>query len=287
MGGPLCRLCNCEAYTYSTVRECQLYECSTCGVVQVHPVPTGDELRSFYSMAYFERGKYRNDRAGNYEQRRRLGLLAQLGAVPGARVLDFGCATGEFLIAAKEVYEVWGADVSAYAIAQVSDAIPELSNRLELASPEGRLPTERLPSLRRYISMGRVGAFNRPHVGFAGACRAAPAKRHTPCLYTGHWRLVGSTFGHALALHNSTRAPQLFFRRPVSMQRSMCAVGLEPFFSSSRGKWANLGFIFYSYTRVFPGIPQALTKRLGDTSVGRLCVYVPSRDVLYAAARKR
>ena len=285
MGGPLCRLCNCEAYTYSTVRECQLYECSACGVVQVHPVPTGDELRSFYSMTYFERGKYRNDRAGHYEQRRRLGLLAQLGVVPGARVLDFGCATGEFLMAANEVYEVWGADVSAYAIAQVSDAIPELSNRLELASPEGRLPTERLPVFDAISAWDVLEHLTDPMLvlrELAGRLRQNGILLvSTPDIGALSARLLGTRWPFM------TPPEHLNFFSARSMQRSMCAVGLEPFFFSSMGKWANLGFIFYKLHRVFPGIPQALTKRLGDTSVGRLCVYVPSRDVLYAAARKR
>ena len=64
--------------------------------------------------------------------------------------------------------------------------------------------------------------------------------------------------------------------------------GLEPLFWTSKGRWVNTAFLAYKARRVFPEVvPQRLVDWLRTSAIGRVCLYVPTGDVLYMAARKR
>ncbi|WP_298952829.1 class I SAM-dependent methyltransferase [uncultured Methylobacterium sp.] len=82
--------------------------CARCGLIRTDPMPTAAELAAYYAGAYradyqfaFAGGPPRHHlRRAEREAGRRAALLAPV-LVPGARVLDFGCGSGEFLAAAR------------------------------------------------------------------------------------------------------------------------------------------------------------------------------------------
>jgi SAM-dependent methyltransferase/DNA-directed RNA polymerase subunit RPC12/RpoP len=93
--------------------------CSDCGIIFIHPQPTGEELKQLYSHEYFE-GDYRCGHAGSYfddqvvstlQQHR---LISRIKALkPSGEFLEIGCAGGAFLHEAQQNgYRVRGVEFS-------------------------------------------------------------------------------------------------------------------------------------------------------------------------------
>ena len=129
--GPVpCRACGSD-------RQRHLYEvegyaidrCLACGFVQVRDEPAPELLEKIYAVLHLKHSTYRSEEAAVVENGRRLKLLDKL--VPrGARVLDAGCASGDFLQAAKASFSLSGMDISAAAIEVAKARNPELATRL-------------------------------------------------------------------------------------------------------------------------------------------------------------
>lgn len=136
-----CRCCGHRDAEVAFVKEgYEVARCLRCGLVYLNAAPTEDELRRFYSEAYFVGD---SDRQGYHDYvAERGGILAtarkRLKAIhhlrPNAkRLLDVGCALGFFLEAARETWESSGIDISAY-------AADYARNRLGLSVTTGTLP---------------------------------------------------------------------------------------------------------------------------------------------------
>lgn len=80
--------------------------CDGCGLVSHHPLPSAAELAAFYAT------RYRVDYKGGWAPRPKHALRALDGAIararrllawtaPGARVVDFGASSGEFVLAMR------------------------------------------------------------------------------------------------------------------------------------------------------------------------------------------
>ncbi|KQO43180.1 class I SAM-dependent methyltransferase [Methylobacterium sp. Leaf85] len=113
-GGPtVCNLCGSAetvtvAETDRRLKTLKSVACVQCGLIRTDPMPTPDELAHYYAHAY--RADYQLAFAGGpprhhlnrsaREATFRADLLAPK-LKPGARVLDFGSGSGEFLAAAR------------------------------------------------------------------------------------------------------------------------------------------------------------------------------------------
>ncbi len=108
-----CNLCGCRdsvvvAETDRRLKTLRSIACTGCGLIRTDPMPTPDELAEYYATAY--RADYQLAFAGGppphhvkrsgREAAFRADLLAPK-LVPGARLLDFGSGSGEFLAAAR------------------------------------------------------------------------------------------------------------------------------------------------------------------------------------------
>lgn len=283
MTAVLCRLCGHTVAAHSMVRGYRLNVCENCHFVQVDPVPSDAELTAFYAMTYFEKGKYRNDTAGQREQSRRLELLRRAGVPAGGRVLDFGCATGEFLVAACSRYEVWGADISKDALATVAKTLPEAADRLIPVSASGRLTCQKVPKFDAIVAWDVLEHLVDPAgvlTELAGLLKPGGVLcASTPDIGAPAARLMGSRWAFM------TPPEHLGFFSKASVVYALEDAGLQPRRRFSRGKWANIGFILYKMRRVFPTIPERIVSSLGRGALGQLCLYVPTGDVLYVVAR--
>ncbi len=92
--------------------EYDLVECSRCGVMFVHPMPSDQVLATFYSAEYFDFERHK------FEGRGRAFARAYLRGSPAGRFLDVGCASGFFLngVMQQSGWEVAGVDIGESAV---------------------------------------------------------------------------------------------------------------------------------------------------------------------------
>jgi ubiquinone/menaquinone biosynthesis C-methylase UbiE len=94
-------------------------ECRDCGLGILSPRPDPSELSTLYEEPYFVAQEMRHRSAAEADrglraQRKRVALVRSF--VRGGRLLDVGCAVGDFLVAAKRRgFEVEGVEYSAWA----------------------------------------------------------------------------------------------------------------------------------------------------------------------------
>ncbi len=109
-------------------------ECTGCGLVFTPPAPAA-AIESIYDAGYFEswgishgslaeavRAMKRHTFVRYFDRLRR--VLPEI-AVPGAKTLDVGCATGYLPATAQELgYDAYGVELSAYAAALAEQLLP-------------------------------------------------------------------------------------------------------------------------------------------------------------------
>lgn len=110
MSAPEIRCVVCEApsgrYSRPAGEGFRVFRCGECGLEYTHPLPTNEELATFYS-------DYRDVRADPRVVRRNsdghLAYLASLGDAEQATILDYGCGEGWFVDAAGP--SCWGIEL--------------------------------------------------------------------------------------------------------------------------------------------------------------------------------
>lgn len=280
-----CRLCASPwLKKHFDVRGCTLDRCGTCGFVQVREQPDPEALKAIYSEGYFAKSKYDDKLAQARENERRLGLLRRAGVPHGARVLDAGCATGDFLAAAGQYFDMWGLDVSAFATDVARQQNPQFAHQIFTGFVEDQRfppsffdaivmwdviehiwdPKAVLQRLVEHLKPGGVLILSTPDIGAL-----------TASLMRSRWAFM-------------TPPEHLgFFSEPSLQFLLERLLGLRKIWSRANGKWANLGFIVYKVGRVFPGmVPSGLARVVQDGPLGRVSLYVPTGDIRYVAARK-
>ena len=280
-----CRVCGAGATSREMhVRGYRLATCAVCGYSQVVDVPTPQELAEIYGAQYFSKQKYRNDEANAREQRRRLAFVTSSGCKSAGRLLDFGCATGDFLRLAKARFEPYGVDVSPSAIETAKGLQPDLTDRLFATDTAASLP-DHIRDLDVVTAWDVIEHVEYPVDMLRGlAERVAPGgivAVSTPNSAALTARLMGARWAFM------TPPEHLGFFNPDVLAHAFAQAGLRMNGWMSKGKWANVGFVLYKAARVFPDLPaQGLVERVGSSRLGRACIYVPTGDVLYAIGRR-
>jgi SAM-dependent methyltransferase len=111
-----------------------LVECAHCGVIHFSPLPGVPELAGFYSAAYYDFDRSREEGKGMAFARR----LRRWK--PAGRFLDVGCATGFFLQGIRDhcAWDVYGTDVG-------ESAVRFARERLHLDVRQGELADAAFP----------------------------------------------------------------------------------------------------------------------------------------------
>ena len=280
-----CRVCGAgESSREMHVRGHRLATCGLCGYSQVVDVPTPQELAEMYGAQYFSKQKYRNDEANAREQRRRLSFVTVSGCKTAGRLLDFGCATGDFVRIANAQFEAYGADVSSSAIETAKGLHPDVADHLFVTDSAVGLP-DHIRNLDVVTAWDVIEHVGHPVQMLRGlAERLAPGgivAVSTPNSAALTARLMGARWAFM------TPPEHLGFFGPDVLARAFAEAGLRMEGWMSKGKWANVGFVLYKAARVFPDLlAQGLVERVGTSRLGRVCIYVPTGDVLYAIGRK-
>jgi 2-polyprenyl-3-methyl-5-hydroxy-6-metoxy-1,4-benzoquinol methylase len=285
-GKPLdagCRLCG-ESTLISLyhINSVTVERCSACGFSQVRERPDEQALSELYSQSYFNHGKYDGDWSSHKERARRMRCLSRLKVESGARVLDAGCATGDFMAHGAEQFEMWGVDISADAVDQARKRLPDLADHLfsgpleTLSLPEDYFdaivlwdvvehlwdPVACLTYLSKVLRQGGVLALSTPNIG-------APSAR----LMGAQWPFM-------------TPPEHLGFFDKGTMHTLLERAGFQCEHWVTSGKWTTADFLVYKIHRINARwVPAAIRGERISRFLHQIPIYVPSGDVQYVCAR--
>jgi SAM-dependent methyltransferase len=258
-----------------------IHRCTGCGLHRVWPPVTPEALAAVYTAAYFQRGDKYSAAAQRAAARNDGNRVAALRGIPaGGRVLDVGCATGSFLLAAA---------AAGYAVDGVEPAEAAARTAAErLGRPVHAGPLETLPDDR--------GGFDAltlwdviEHVPDPAAVLAGAAGRLRP-----GGRLVLSTgdIGSAWARLTGVRWPlltppqHLFFFTPDAMRRMLTAAGFSSCTIAHPGKWVTLGFAAFKAAESWGRAARPLVALLKASRMDRLCVRINLGDIMTLCAHR-
>ena len=97
----LCEMTNVLRRRYD-LGEYQIARCTRCGILQQAPMPSADEIRSYYNDPCYSADPYfTNSDVDLRAYKRGLAELEHFFLVPG-RLLDVGCGNGQFIVEASQ-----------------------------------------------------------------------------------------------------------------------------------------------------------------------------------------
>jgi len=115
-----CFICgNCESIPKGSIGTYALKECSHCGLQFIEPVPDQKRLKEIYSEYYKAWGIENSEKEVSHMKKKTFYdyIEAIREYAPTGRLLDVGCATGEFMATAQENgYDAYGVEISPYGI---------------------------------------------------------------------------------------------------------------------------------------------------------------------------
>ncbi len=280
----VCRLCSGSATSpLYTTKGYDLVLCRSCGFVQVINRPDDALLDRLYAELHLKHLAFRDEIAARRENQRRLEFVKT--KVPaGANVLDAGCATGDFLIEAKDTYTVYGVDISAKAVEVATQRLPELRDRLtasRLENLQGTWPQfdavclwdviehlwDPVPVVQDLLKLVKPGGY---------------LFMSTPDIGTPTARVMRQKWAFMIPPYHLC-----FFSRQSFTHLFGQRLPAETVAIKSLGKWTNLTFIFYKLNQMSKYLaPMWLVELLSRSRLGRLNIYVPTGDIVYLAVKK-
>lgn len=278
-----CKVCGADNMAYMfTANNCIISKCGKCSFVQV--VDEKNIPPYNYNKSYFDNSKYKDKKALEKEHIRRKNLLVKYLGEEG-RVLDAGCATGEFVKFVSDMYEVWGCDVSNEAIEIAKKRIcPQLENRFICGTVENIILDN-----RRYDAIclwDVIEHISDPYEAFKGIDEKLEQDGYV-FISTPN---IGALFPKIMKNKWPFMTPpeHLCFFTRKSFEYFLSSFNMEIVEWSSRGKWANVGFILYKFNRVSKfKIPSSIIWLFQNTFLSKCNIYVPTGDIQYLVVKKK
>lgn len=257
-----------------SVNHCKIETCLECGFVGM----TNCAREFVYTENYFQNSKYDDKKSLAKELKRRRSILES--SIPNGAVLDFGCAAGEFVEYIINSYEAQGCDVSPEAI-QLGI---KRNKRLEKHIWSGKEDT--IKGIFQAICMWDViEHLEEPHKVVSSLCEHLDEGGYlllsTPNIGAGFAKLTRKRWPFM------TPPEHISFFNKKSMKVFAKKQKLEIISWKSRGKWVNLGFIFYKLHRVVPSlVTEKMVRRIQNSFISKMNCYVPTMDIQYVILRK-
>jgi 2-polyprenyl-3-methyl-5-hydroxy-6-metoxy-1,4-benzoquinol methylase len=125
---PGCRADRAAAARHPGFGDARIWRCDACGTEFASPQPSDDRLREIYSEDYYEPWHLESvDALRAMKAMSFRPIVAVLGDGGAGRVLDVGCATGEFLRAVDgRRFERFGIDLNSAAIETAAAELPDV-----------------------------------------------------------------------------------------------------------------------------------------------------------------
>ena len=262
-----------------------ILRCWSCGLVFASPHPTRDELDRMYSKSFFQVGEKfaglaRSPGMLNAE-RRVLRLLASPGVLRG-RWLDVGCATGDFMVAARpHVKQITGIEMSTYAVDQArARGLHNVmaGDFLEVSFDAGLVDVVTMWDVIEHVPDP-----------LAALRRAADVLRDDGMLVlsTGDVESLAARMTGRF-WHLMIPPRHLYFFSPATIGTLLVRAGFEILSVSKPGKRVPLDFAFWKLATLVTPRAGGAALRLGAAiRLGRLAPLVNLRDIMTVVARKR
>jgi len=262
-----------------------ILRCSGCSLMFVYPQPSKSELLELYSGDYFLRGgKYAAVGEGGGENPSRQNDLAKLEVVgwykSKGRLLDVGCAFGEFMKLAQEKgYDVSGVETSEAAAGYAKETLGLEVFNCELQSAD--LGSQEYDLITMWDVLEHVG---NPVATLSEVSRLL-RPGGTVIISTGDssskWARLTGGYWHLL-----TPPQHLFFFNPVSLTKVLEMNGLFKREIVYMGKKAALNFILFKARESFGPIVWPLALLAKVTGLERHQIIVNLRDIMTCVAEK-
>ncbi len=273
-----CKLCQGRLQFLFEANHCRMAKCPACGFVQMIDEDKTPEYE--YTKSYFVSSKYKDDSALAKEHARRKQLVGKY--LKRGTLLDYGCATGEFVSYVSDVYQVEGCDISKDAIEIAGKKYRELSGHFFHISELGKVS-------RTYDAVCLWDAIEHISDPCELMCRIRNLVKEDGYIFISTPN-IGALFARILKSRWPFMTPpeHLCFFSKRSMQRLADTLDMELIAWKSKGKWANVGFILYKFNRVSSvKIPKKIIGLFQQTFLSKWKIYVPTCDVQYAVLGKK
>jgi 2-polyprenyl-3-methyl-5-hydroxy-6-metoxy-1,4-benzoquinol methylase len=269
-------MCNCiEFINLFTAKGFNVIQCSKCNLVQIKESPSEEELKKTYSIGFFEKGKFSDDIAFQLESNRRIKLINTIPDAYKLRILDYGCATGDFMKNCDDIFDISGVDYSEQAIMKAKELYPHKKNKFY------NLYEKSLYKQKFNIVVGwdMIEHANNPKDTITDMIN----------LIDGDGYIILSTPNFDTLIAKVLKDKWAFMIPPEHIS-FFSRETLEYLFKdhhyktinwSTRGKWVNLAFLSYKFRQAFGIIPQSVVEFFKSSFLRKLSVYIPTGDIQY------
>ena len=262
-----------------------ILRCPLCGLIFASPHPGPDELMRLYSESFFQVGTKFASQTGSpgmvNAERRVQRLLANPDVARG-RWLDVGCATGDFMMAARpHVGHIAGIEMSTFAAKQAhTRGLRDVTVGDFL---EVNLDTKSIDVVTMWDVIEHVSD---PLAILQRACGVL-RDGGVLALSTGD---IGSLFARVMGRFWHLMIPprHLYFFSPVTLRNLLEQAGFETVAVSKPGKLVPLDFVVWKLAFLFmPCTGPAVLRLSALARLGRLRPFINLWDIMTVVARKR
>lgn len=275
----VCKLCKTKMNFMFKANSCSLFKCANCGFVQV--VKGTDVPEYLYDKKYFISNKYKDDKALEKEHLRRKKKIDKYCRQEDS-VLDWGCATGEFVAYISERYHAEGCDISGDAIKLAKEKYKILQKKFQVVSDMQNI-TKKYDAICLWDVIEHI---SEPYEFLIQLKRKLKRKGYlfisTPNIEARFAKLLKDKWPFM------TPPEHLSFFSRQSISKMAHILDLEIVEWESKGKWANVGFILYKFNRVSNHkIPNKVLWIFQNTFLSKWNIYVPTCDIQYVVLRNK
>ena len=276
-----CKLCNhSKFHNKYTIREFSIIECCHCGFVQVSDIDKHEKYE--YNDDYFRNNKYKDKTSLNRENKRRGKLLKKYCNL-GSKVIDVGCAAGEFVFYVKNDFDIYGCDFSESAIKLAKIRNIEMENKFWVGSAEN-IKSENM----KYDAICLWDVIEHVYDPKLVISQLMELLDDEGCIIISTPN-IGAFFSKLMKKKWPFMTPPehvgFFSHKSMKFLAKKCNYKIV--YWSSKGKWANLGFILYKINRVKPGlIPERFIEFFKSGFLSKINIYVPTKDIQYVVIVK-
>ena len=278
-----CKICgNIESKFLYCVNDIDMCKCKRCNFVFFNNDESIEKYN--YQCDYFDNNKYKDTSCQYRENNRRKKLISKYCGTK-VSLVDVGCAAGDFVAFVSETFDAVGYDFAESAIELAKRRYPHLADKYYVCAAENMIseenasydavclwdviehieePKQVMKTLKTLVKNDGYIFISTPNIG---ALFAKITKKRWPFM---------------------TPPEHMSFFDKKSMCRLIAECDLELVERKSKGKWANVGFIFYKMNRVMPNIVfRSLFKLFKKGILSKINIYVPTSDIQYLVLRKR